>query len=97
MTLDPKAAGNERYLFHSPGKMSSNYMATKGGEEFPEPRDRVSVAGKGDSFPTPLVDCDIPKFEKTFGSDWIGWREPARGTVEVNTRLEPSRPVASAA
>ena len=69
--------------------MSVNRLAAKVRETFPELRSRVPEPGEGDGFPSPIVEFDISKFEKVFGSQWKGWWESARATIEDILAFEP--------
>jgi hypothetical protein len=48
----------------------------------------VPDGGKGDGLPIPLVKVDISKFENVFGTQWKGWWESAKATVDDILRLE---------
>jgi len=51
-------------------------------------RSRVPEGGAGDELPIPLVKVDISEFENVFGTQWKGWWESAKGTVDDILRLE---------
>jgi hypothetical protein len=56
-------------------------------------RSRVPAGGEGDELHTPLVKVDISKFENVFGTQWKGWWESAKGTVDDILRLEDPKQV----
>jgi NADPH-dependent methylglyoxal reductase len=88
-----KVPGNERYLFHA-GLLSGNWIANKVRETYPELKDRVPAGGEGDGFPDPMAKFDISRFEKVFGSEWMGWWESANGTIKDILEYEKNGSVA---
>jgi hypothetical protein len=51
-------------------------------------RSRVPEGGAGDELPIPLVKVDISKFGNVFGTQWKGWWESAKATVDDILKLE---------
>ena len=87
-TLDVNIPGNKRYLFHAGPLLKAQKVANQIRETYPQLRSRVPEGGAGDELPIPLVKVDISKFGNVFGTQWKGWWESAKATVDDILRLE---------
>ena len=85
--------GNKRYLFNA-GTMSVNAVVRKIREEYPQLRERVLEGGGGDGFPVPMAKCDTSRSDEVFGTEWKGWWESAKATVDDILEYERGHAVA---
>jgi len=80
--LSPSVEGNHRYPFHAPELMFAGPAAEHVREVFPQLRDRVPPSDAKATLPPKLSRFNISRFERTFGTNWKGWRESVAATVE---------------
>lgn len=80
---------SDRYIFHIRELPTTGMVVRKIREDFPQLRERVREPKKvDDSWPASLCAFDIENSEKAFGTNWKGWWESDKGTVEDILKFE---------
>lgn len=81
-SLSTTVEGNKRYLFHAPELLLSGPAANHVRDVFPQLRSRVPAGDANATAPPTLTRFDISRAEKTFGTNWKGWRESLVAAVD---------------
>ncbi|KAJ5621170.1 hypothetical protein N7510_005154 [Penicillium lagena] len=87
--ISTSVPGNRRYILHAPEPITAVKVARKIREEYPQLKSRVPEApAGGDGLIQPLAKFDTSEMNYHFGSEWKGWWESAKATIDDILKCE---------
>lgn len=87
--LENTTPGNQRYVFHIPEPITTNAVARKIQQEYPELSNRIpEPTPEASASPSSLSHFDTSKADAVFGRKWKGWWDSVKETVEDILKYE---------